>query len=135
MTETYLQIEESLGYLNLRQAFKTVFGFFPENVRVTDFENFGFVTSILGEQISFAIGNTQKDEQFQFGEGGILQIALLSEKDEFGDPKLLWEALSDKAQADFVRYEGANGKSETSLEKTLQILKSYLVNRQEDRVN
>ena len=128
MSEKYLTLEESIGYINLKQAFEYVFGYFPKEINKFDFENFGFVTKIKNQRVSVSIGRTEKNKQFNSGEGGQMTIYLIDELDNNGLFLSLWDVMTDEERKNthYLRTVGVSGSNKESMVSVFQFLKEYL---------
>lgn len=128
MNEEYLPVEKSLGYINLKQAFEYVFGYFPTEINKFKCEDFGFVTKIENQNVSISIGKTKKNQQFNSGEGGQMTVYLIDELDESGLFLSLWDVMSDeeRIKTHYLRTAGVSGSNKELIISVLQVLKKYL---------
>ncbi|HEK9074746.1 TPA: hypothetical protein TUR75_001862 [Streptococcus equi subsp. zooepidemicus] len=127
--EQYLPIKESLGYKNVKQALWNIFSIDLETLQIEqgEFENFGFILKYKTDEIIIWIASTEKNKQFEYGEGGRLIITVPNPKypeDSFLDTIYFHNLLTNDVLSDIVRY--SLGKDEKSIEQTFQILKDYL---------
>lgn len=127
--ETYLPVRKSLGYQNLKKALAKIFSICldDEEINVFEFENFKYILNYKKNQVKLFITDTEKNVQFQFGEGGVLSIYLPNP--EFPDHSFLPEKpisdiISDKEQSLFLEF--VSGKRDTDVESAVRILKDYL---------
>ncbi|HEL0749803.1 TPA: hypothetical protein TU263_001811, partial [Streptococcus equi subsp. zooepidemicus] len=76
--EQYLPIKESLGYKNVKQALWNIFSIDLETLQIEqgEFENFGFILKYKTDEIIIWIASTEKNKQFEYGEGGRLIITV-----------------------------------------------------------
>lgn len=127
--EQYLSIRESLGYRNVKKALWSVFLVDLDEIEIREgkYENFGFILKYKTYEIIIWIASTEKNKQFEYGEGGRLIITVPNPKypeDSFLDTIYFHNLLTNDVLSDIVRY--SLGKDEKSIEQTFQILKDYL---------
>ncbi|HEL1145015.1 TPA: hypothetical protein TVK10_001861, partial [Streptococcus equi subsp. zooepidemicus] len=72
--EQYLPIRESLGYRNVKKALWSVFLVDLDEIKIREgeYENFGFILKYKTYEIIIWIASTEKNKQFEYGEGGRL---------------------------------------------------------------
>ncbi|HEL0217629.1 TPA: hypothetical protein TUD21_001977, partial [Streptococcus equi subsp. zooepidemicus] len=117
--EQYLPIKESLGYKNVKQALWNIFSIDLETLQIEqgEFENFGFILKYKTDEIIIWIASTEKNKQFEYGEGGRLIITVPNPKypeDSFLDTIYFHNLLTNDVLSDIVRY--SLGKDEKSIE-------------------
>lgn len=98
-----------------------------EEINVFEFENFKYILNYKKNQVKLFITNTEKNVQFQFGEGGVLSIYLPNPEfpdNSFLPEKPISDIISDKEQSLFLEF--VSGKRDTDVESALRILKDYL---------
>ena len=125
----YKKITESVGYKNLKTALSHVFNIDINDCKMNEgvFENFNVDLHYRNKNIKLIIGSTEKETQFNFGEGGELGI-LLKNPDfpEFSDFRYNHLSSIVKSKEEVEELEFVSGKDIKKLERALQILKDYL---------
>lgn len=129
MSEEYLPIKKSLGYKEVSSALMEVFsinlGDLP--IREGEYENFTFSFTYKGCDMNISITSTEKNKQFEYGEGGHFSISLPNPKypnNSFLKNIYFHNLLSDEVLINDVKY--AFGKKTGSIKRALITLKNYL---------
>ena len=129
MSETYLPVKESLGYKNVKQALMAVFSINLDTIpiREGEFENFGFELDYNSVLVDIIITATGKNQQFEIGEGGLIQIFLPDSdypENSFLKKKSLEWIVKDSDIQEKLKY--ILGKRESEIIFAFNFLKDYL---------
>lgn len=127
--ENYQPVRNSLGYQNLRLALLKVFeiDLDTETISEAEFENFGYILTYKNSVIKLIISSTEKHIQFQYGEGGCLDIVLPDPKypeTSFLTHTSLYYLVSNREDVSFLKF--IPGKNTFEVERAIKILKEYL---------
>ena len=122
MSEYYLQIKDSLGYQNVKQALEKIFSIDLDTITINegDDENFNFPFMYNGYHMTIGISSTGKNTQLEAGEGGLFNIWFTRTDEQRFSVTLLSQIINDKS---IKRVYGCDQKS---IERTLQLLKYFL---------
>ena len=85
MSEINLPVKESLGYQNVKTALWNVFSANLDMIAIDEklFESFGFPFYYNNYEMTMVISDTEKNVQFQAGEGGFFDVWFTDPNDTF----------------------------------------------------
>lgn len=126
MNEHYLPIKESVGYKNVKSALMNIFSVNLDTIIIDEklFESFSFLFHYNGFKMTMVISDTEKNVQFQAGEGGFFDVWFTNPNDTFFGITFLYELILDEEVRERVRR--IFGKDEKSVEYAMQVLKDFL---------
>ena len=129
MSETYLPIKESLGYKNVKKALWHVFSVNLDDIQIREGEdeNFAFDLIYHSMSVNIVIAATGKKQQFEIGEGGLVQIFLPDPdypENSFLKKKSFEWIVKDRDSQEKIRYIFGKRKSEIIF--AFKLLKDYL---------
>ena len=126
MSEINLPVKESLGYQNVKTALWNVFSANLDMIAIDEklFESFGFPFYYNNYEMTMVISDTEKNVQFQAGEGGFFDVWFTDPNDTFFGTTFLYELIADKEAREKVRR--VFGKDEKAIEYAMQVLKDFL---------
>ncbi|MGT2964591.1 hypothetical protein [Streptococcus acidominimus] len=136
MSNSYLPIEDSLGYKSVKDALWKVFSENLDDIEIIrgEYENFGFQFSYKSYIATMWISATAKNTQFEYGEGGHFTISVPNPKypkHSFLETIYFHNLLTDTELRDKVK--DAFGKKKGTIERALSILKQYVDSIREEK--